>query len=83
MVKIWAFKKCRIQKFQKRSFQKLYANLVFEFLFDFFSKNQPIDVKSVEEYNFNLIKHNIYAYSLIKIKLLKNHLSNFRSLIDL
>jgi len=42
-------------------------NFVFEFLFNFFSKNQPIGVKSVEEYNFNLFWHNIYAYSL------KNH----------
>jgi len=46
--------KDRIQKSQKRPFQKLYENLVFEFLFDFFSKNQSIGVKSVEEYNFNL-----------------------------
>jgi hypothetical protein len=34
-----------------------------------FSKNQPIYVKSVEEYNFNLFYHNIYEYSL------KNHLN--------
>jgi hypothetical protein len=36
-----------IQKFQKRIFQKLYKNLVF----DFFTKNQPICVKSAEEYS--------------------------------
>jgi len=65
-------------KIPKKAFSKLYENLVFEFLFDFFSKNQPIGVKSVEEYNFNLFRHNIYAYSLKKIIS-----SNFRSLIDL
>jgi hypothetical protein len=32
----------------------LFKNLVFEFLFDFFSKNQLIGVKSVQEYNFYL-----------------------------
>jgi hypothetical protein len=37
-------------KCQKRPFQKLHKYL----FFDFFSKNQQIDVKSVEEYNFNL-----------------------------
>jgi hypothetical protein len=38
LVKIWAFKKDRIQKSQKRPFHE---NLVFEFLFNFFSKNHP------------------------------------------
>jgi len=49
--------------------------LVFEFLFYFFSKNQPKSVKSVEEYNFNLFWHKIYANSQKKI------IINFRSLI--
>ncbi len=55
LVKIWAFKKEQIQKSQKRLFQKLCENLVFEFLFDFFSKNLPKRVKLVEKYNFNLL----------------------------
>jgi hypothetical protein len=48
------------------TFQKFYENLVFEFLFDFFSKNLPKGVKPVEEYNFNLLSHKIYAYLLKK-----------------
>jgi hypothetical protein len=54
LVKIWAFKKGQIQKSLKRPFQKLYENSVFEFLFYFFSKNQPKGAKLVEEYNSNL-----------------------------
>ena len=50
--------KDQIQKCQKSPFQKLYKNLFFFGLFDFFSKNQPTGVKSVEEYNFNLFRHN-------------------------
>jgi len=41
-------------KILKKPFQKLYENLVFEFFFYLFSKNQSKGVKSVEEYNFNL-----------------------------
>jgi hypothetical protein len=48
---------------QKGSNTKIPKKCLFEFLFDFFSKIQPLSVKSVEEFNFNL---NIYAYSLKK-----------------
>jgi hypothetical protein len=51
LVKIWAFKKGQIRKSQNSPFHE---NLVFEFLFYFFSKNHPEGVKSVGEYNFNL-----------------------------
>ena len=44
----------------------LYKNLVFEFLFDFFSKNKPIRVKSVEKYNFKLFWHNTYVCMRLK-----------------
>jgi len=56
LVKLWAFKKGRIQKSQKRTFSKNYMKIWF-----FFSKNQFQGVKSVEEYNFNLFWH-IYIY---------------------
>ena len=55
--------KGQIQKCLKWIFQKLYKILVF----DFFLKNQPIGVKSVEEYNFNLFYHNIHEYFAKKI----------------
>jgi len=64
-------------KIPKKTFSKIIWKFGFWVFIWFFSKNQVIGVKSVEEYNFNLFWHNIYAYLLKKIIL-----SNFRSLID-
>jgi len=59
-----------MQKSQKRPFQKLCENLVFEFLFDFFSKNLPKRVMSRVMRNLFY-----YTYFIIDICIFakKNH----------
>ncbi len=63
--------------------KKVFSKIIWKFGFwvfilFFFKKSTYNDVKSVEEYNFNLFWYNIYAYSQKKIIL-----NNFRSMIDL
>ena len=56
LVKIWAFKRGQyknfLQKFQFQYKKDFFKNYIKIWFLIFFTKNQPVGVKSVEEYNF-------------------------------